>query len=61
MQELIALNTIDFDGSEQQTVNARELHEFLEVGRDFSNWMKDRIAQYDFVEGVDFIKTQDLS
>ena len=61
MQELIALNTIEFDGSEQQTVNARELHEFLEVGRDFSNWMKDRIAQYDFVEGVDFIKTQDLS
>lgn len=61
MQELIALNIVKFDGTEQQTVNARELHEFLEVGRDFSNWMKDRIAQYDFVEGVDFIKTQDLS
>ncbi len=30
MQKLIALNTIEFDGSEQQTVNARELHEFLE-------------------------------
>ena len=56
MQELIALNTIEFDGSEQQTVNARELHEFLEVGKDFSNWIKDRIEKYDFVENVDFVR-----
>ena len=61
MQELIALNTIEFDGSEQQTVNARELHAFLEVGKDFSTWIKDRISQFDFVEDVDFVKTQDLS
>ena len=33
----------------------------IDVSANFSNWMKDRIAQYDFVEGVDFIKTQDLS
>lgn len=56
MQELIALNTIEFDGSEQQTVNARELHEFLEVGKDFSNWIKDRIEKYDFVENVDYVR-----
>ena len=37
-----------------QTVNARELHEFLEVGRDFSNWIKQRIEKYDFVENQDF-------
>lgn len=38
-----------------ETVNARELHSFLEVGRDFSTWIKNRIKQYDFVEGVDYI------
>lgn len=56
MQELIALNTVEFDGSEQQTVNARELHEFLEVGKDFSNWIKDRIEKYGFVENVDYVR-----
>lgn len=56
MQELIALNTIEFDGSEQQTVNARELHAFLEVGKDFSTWLKDRIEKYDFIENVDYVR-----
>lgn len=36
-------------------VNARDLHKFLEVGRDFSTWIKARITKYDFKEGVDFI------
>ncbi|WP_345097107.1 antA/AntB antirepressor family protein, partial [Bartonella acomydis] len=40
-----------------QTVNARELHAFLEVKRDFSNWIKDRINKYDFKEERDYILT----
>lgn len=43
------------EGKAVQTVNARELHSFLKVGRDFSNWIKDRIAEYGFVEGVDYV------
>lgn len=35
-------------------VNARTLHEFLEVGRDFSNWIKGRIDEFSFTEGEDF-------
>lgn len=38
-----------------QTVNARDLHAFLEVGKMFANWIKDRIDQYDFVEGADYV------
>jgi phage anti-repressor protein len=38
-----------------QTVNARELWAGLEVGRDFSTWIKGRIEKYDFVEGQDFV------
>lgn len=42
-------------GAEQvQSVSARELHAFLEVGKDFSTWMKDRIEQYGFIEGQDY-------
>ena len=43
------------EGKAVQTVNARELHSFLKVGRDFSNWIKDRIAEYGFAEGVDYV------
>lgn len=47
-------------GAALQTVDARELHAFLEVGKDFSTWIKGRIEQYGFVEGVDFAKFEDL-
>ena len=40
-------------------VDARTLHSALEVGRDFSNWIKDRIEKYGFYEGIDF--TPDLA
>ncbi len=42
-------------GISTRTVSARKLHEFLEVKRDFSNWIKGRIEQYDFEENKDFI------
>ncbi|KQS83442.1 antA/AntB antirepressor family protein [Rhizobium sp. Leaf383] len=38
-----------------QTVDGREVHAFLKVGKDYSTWIKDRIKRYGFVEGVDFI------
>lgn len=36
-------------------VNARELHAFLQNKRQFSDWIKQRIAEYDFVKNQDFI------
>ncbi|MDM8346457.1 antA/AntB antirepressor family protein [Pseudochrobactrum sp. sp1633] len=43
-------------GSETiQTVNGRDLHRFLEVGKDFSTWIKDRVAQYGFSENTDYV------
>lgn len=50
MKELIKIT----EQNGVQAVSARELHKFLEVGKDFSNWIKDRINKYDFVEGIDF-------
>ena len=37
-----------------QLCNARDLHQFLEVGKDFSNWIKNRIDQYGFIAGEDY-------
>lgn len=38
-----------------QTVDARELHVFLEIGKKFADWIQSRIQQYGFVENVDFV------
>ena len=35
-------------------VDARDLHVFLELGRDFSTWINDRIEKFQLVEGKDF-------
>lgn len=43
------------NGEEQLLCNARELHEHLQVGRVFANWIKGRIEEYGFVENQDFI------
>lgn len=60
MTELVAIEAKQFGAETIQTVNARDLHAFLEIGKDFSTWMKDRIAQYDFIEGIDYIKSENL-
>jgi anti-repressor protein len=46
MNELIRIDNDD-------KVSGRELHDFLEVGRDFTNWMKQMIG-YGFSEHVDY-------
>ncbi|WP_080735376.1 antA/AntB antirepressor family protein [Gallibacterium anatis] len=48
-----------FNGTIQNThiqlCNARELHHFLEVGKDYSNWIKNRITDYGFTQNEDYI------
>jgi anti-repressor protein len=58
MQELIIVNQGTIGNEVVQTVNARDLHAFLEVGKDFSNWIKKRIEQYGFIEGTDYVLAQ---
>lgn len=48
-------------GQPAQLCNARDLHAALEVGRDFSTWIKDRLAEYAFAEGEDFACAHVLS
>lgn len=50
MTELIKIS--EYNG--KRAVNARELHQFLESKQDFSNWIKNRIEKYDFVENQDY-------
>lgn len=49
MNELIK---VDYSG-DNPAVSARELHEFLEVGSEYSHWFK-RMCEYGFTEGHDY-------
>lgn len=53
-QQLIPVFNGELDGRAQQLCDARDLHTFLAIGRDFSTWIKDRIEQYGFVDDEDF-------
>ncbi|MEC8055579.1 MAG: antA/AntB antirepressor family protein [Pseudomonadota bacterium] len=48
---------VDIGGNKQFAVDARTLHSFLEVGRDFANWIKQRISKYKFQENSDYALT----
>ena len=50
MNELIKIT----EKEGQQLVDARELHEFLEVNSRFNDWINNRIKKYEFQENIDF-------
>ena len=55
MNELIRIENQKIGGGFVQTVNARELHAFLDVKKDFSTWIKKQIERARLIEGRDFI------
>lgn len=55
MNPLIPISHLQVGREHVATINARELHAFLEVGKDFATWIKDRIEQYGFLENQDFV------
>ncbi|EER2725965.1 phage antirepressor Ant [Escherichia coli] len=53
--QLIPVFNGTIDNETTLLVNARDLHSFLGVGRMFAHWVKERIAEYGFVENQDFV------
>lgn len=53
--QLIPIADANIGGALIRTVNARELHAFLGVGKHFRDWIKERIEQYGFVENQDYV------
>lgn len=54
MKELIVIGNAMGQGI--NTVNARDLHRFLGVKKDFSDWIKQQIERARLLEGRDFLK-----
>ena len=61
MNELISFTQSAINGELQQTVNARELHSFREVGKDFSTWIKARLETLGSIENEDYVVVENLS
>ena len=57
-EKLIPVFTGEIAGVSVQLVDARTLHAFLEVRKDFSTWLKNRIKQYNFQENEDYIRVE---
>ena len=55
MNQIISVRNSIVGDQEIQTVNARELHAFLQSKQEFASWIKSRIDQYGFVESQDFL------
>ena len=58
MNELIPLQPQTINGNAVETVSARELHAFLEVGKDFSTWIKNRLETLGSVKNEDYLLTK---
>ncbi|WP_273721888.1 antA/AntB antirepressor family protein, partial [Bartonella sp. ML71XJBT] len=55
MEKLIAIQHNTIKNETVQTVNARDLHAFLEVKARFNDWIVNRIKECNFRENQDFI------
>lgn len=54
-QELVTITVKNIGVDNIQTVNARDLYKTLEIGKDFSNWIKDQIDRARLIEERDYI------
>lgn len=51
---LFKITKTSLDGSEINSVNAREIYDYLEIKTPFSMWIRRAIEKYDFMENIDF-------
>lgn len=55
MNDIVKVNMAEISGNEVNSVNARELWEYLESKTQFADWIKSRIEKFGFTEGEDYI------
>ena len=56
ISSLVPVNAEQIGNELTQTVNARELHNWLGCKQRFNDWIKKRIQDYRFAEGVDYVR-----
>jgi anti-repressor protein len=54
MNEILNVTNSTINNQTIETVSARDIHMYVENGKDFSDWIKNRIKVGGFIENVDF-------
>ena len=54
MNEIITIERKNINGAEVNSVNSRDIYEYLEVNTEYPLWIKRVIDKYDFKYGTDF-------
>ena len=54
MTNIITITKNEIGNAELNSVNARDIHDYLQVNSKFADWIKRAIVKYDFKENIDF-------
>jgi len=54
MNDLIHIQQSQIGADNVNSVNSRDIYDYLEVKTTYSNWIKRAVDKYDFVENEDF-------
>ncbi len=54
MQDIIEVNKTEINGAEVNSVNSRDIYDYLNVSTAYSHWIKRAIDKYGFEENSDF-------
>ena len=54
MQNIIKVTKNEIGNAELNSVNARDIHNYLQVKTRFNDWINRAITKYDFKENIDF-------
>jgi anti-repressor protein len=60
MNEIIPVTDRQIGTDTVRAVNARDLHAFLEIARDFNQWTREQISRAMLVEGRDYLTYEDV-
>ena len=55
MTNIIKVTKNEIGNAELNSVNARDIHNYLQVNSKFADWIKRAISKYDFKENVDYL------
>ena len=55
MTNIIKVTKSEIGNAELNSVNARDIHNYLQVNSKFADWIKRAISKYDFKENIDYV------
>ena len=55
MTNIIKVTKNEIGNAELNSVNARDIHNYLQVNSKFADWIKRAISKYDFKENIDYV------